>query len=152
MAQDQGKRDGVSRDAAPFPTDTLIAPDAAGRNPADIAIPTQGSEARSDGSVDSGSGGGGGHGDVVGANGSGSVGASGTGGLGGPGRAAPPRGLAHREPRRRNQQPDRRQRLRRRSGRRHAWLNVDFDIGRFDIGCDIRCLDGEERKDSAAWS
>ena len=42
MAQDRGKPDGVSRDATPSPTDTLIALAAAGRNPTDITLPTQG--------------------------------------------------------------------------------------------------------------
>ncbi len=42
MAQDQGKPDGVSHDAAPSPTDTLIALAAAGRDPTDITLPTQG--------------------------------------------------------------------------------------------------------------
>ena len=37
--------DGVSRDAPPSPTATLVTLAAAGRNPADITLPTQGSEA-----------------------------------------------------------------------------------------------------------
>ena len=41
--------DGVSRDAAPSPTSTLIALATAGRNPADITLPTAGSEASSSG-------------------------------------------------------------------------------------------------------
>ena len=47
MAQDKGDPDGVSR-APPSPTSTLITLAAAGRNPADITIPTQGSEADED--------------------------------------------------------------------------------------------------------
>jgi len=44
FVQNTGTSDGVSRDAAPSPTATLVALAAAGRNPADITLPTQGSE------------------------------------------------------------------------------------------------------------
>jgi hypothetical protein len=44
MAQDQGEPDGASRSAAPSPTANLIPLAAAGRDPADITIPTVGSE------------------------------------------------------------------------------------------------------------
>ena len=45
MAQNQGPPDGVSRDAPPSPSATLIALAAAGRNPTDLTLPTVGSEA-----------------------------------------------------------------------------------------------------------
>jgi hypothetical protein len=45
MAQDSGGNDDVSRDAPPSPTATLTALAAAGRNPADITLPTAGTEA-----------------------------------------------------------------------------------------------------------
>jgi len=44
FVQNTGTSDGVSRGAAPSPTATLVALAAAGRNPADITLPTQGSE------------------------------------------------------------------------------------------------------------
>jgi hypothetical protein len=49
FVQNTGTSDGVSRGAAPSPTDTLVALAAAGRNPADITLPTQGSEASGSG-------------------------------------------------------------------------------------------------------
>ncbi len=44
FVQNPGSSDGVSREAAPSPTANLIGLAAAGRNPADITIPTQGTE------------------------------------------------------------------------------------------------------------
>ena len=50
FVQNTGTSDGVSRGAAPSPTETLVALAAAGRNPTDITIPTQSSRAASNGS------------------------------------------------------------------------------------------------------
>ena len=49
LALDQGAPDGVSRSAPPSPTDNLVVLAAASRDPADITIPTIGTDGSSDG-------------------------------------------------------------------------------------------------------
>jgi hypothetical protein len=81
VVQNTGTSDGVSRGAAPSPTDTLVALAAAVRDAADITLPTQGSEGTGSesGSGSGGAGSGsGGDGDAVQARGS-STGANASG-------------------------------------------------------------------------
>jgi hypothetical protein len=80
LSETLAANDGVSRDAPPSPTATLIALAAAGRNPTDITLPTVGSDASDSGGGGSGgSGSGGGGMDVRRSNGTTAGAASGSG-------------------------------------------------------------------------